>query len=519
MTKATLTQDAIEATSREINQRFLAKAPITSALLDPKLLGAALGDPKTWATWTSIIKGAFGHKLTAAELDIFRSVSGNRQAPRRRVREFWAIVGRRSGKSRVAALIASYLAAFVDHSSRLSPGEVGTVLVLAASRAQAASVFNYIIAFFEASPILRRMIESSTSEEIRLTGNVAISVHTNNHRTVRGRTLVAAIFDEVGFWRDETTSLPDVETYRAVLPALATTNGMLIGISSPYAQRGLLFTKHQASFGRDDPEVLVVQAGTKMFNPTIDEHVIEQAHRDDPESALAEWDGMFRSDLSTFVDRVVVERCVEANVRERPYDRKYRYTGFVDPSGGVHDSMTLGIAHREGDAVVLDCIREVRPPFSPDDVVAEFVKLLQNYRIQTVTGDRYAGSWVSDAFRQAGVRYVASERTRSEIYLDALPSLMAGTAILLDDTRLVSQISTLERRTSRGGRDTIDHMRGASDDLCNAALGALTHVASARRAESQSAGPGQSYRPQPNLGYANMKTRMLKRGNTQSWKH
>ena len=62
---------------------------------------------------------------------------------------------------------------------------------------------------------------------------------------------------------------------------------------------------------------------------------------------------------------------------------------------------------------------------------------------------------------------------------------MSGSVSLLDDLRLVGQISQLERRTTRTGRDSIDHMSGASDDLCNAALGALVHVPSTRRLEPQ----------------------------------
>jgi hypothetical protein len=300
-----------------------------------------------------------------------------------------------------------------------------------------------------------------------------------------------------------------VETYRAVLPALATTNGMLIGISSPYAQRGLLFTKHQSSFGINDGSVLVVQAGTQVFNPTIDATVIEDARRDDPESAMAEWDAQFRGDLSTFIDRAVVERCVDPGVKERPYVKTFKYVAFCDPSGGVHDSMTLSVAHREGDMQVLDCVREVKPPFAPADVVGEFVKLMGVYRITSVTGDRYAGTWVSDAFRLHGIRYVPSERSRSEIYLDALPSMMAGTAMLLDLPRLVGQISQLERRTTRNGKDSIDHMRGASDDVANAALGALVHVPSTRRAEYPGRG---SSTPTINLGHENMKNRRVRIG-------
>jgi hypothetical protein len=160
--------------------------------------------------------------------------------------------------------------------------------------------------------------------------------------------------------------------------------------------------------------------------------------------------------------------------------------------------LTLAVGHRENDMSVLDCTREIRPPFSPADVVGELVRVLQNYRIRSVRGDRYAGSWVSDAFREHGIRYVPSERSRSEIYLDALPMLMAGTCMLLDDGRLVSQIAQLERRTSRSGRDSIDHQRGSSDDLANAALGALTCVPSVNRNR-------RSAPPRVILGYANAK--------------
>ena len=42
---------------------------------------------------------------------------------------------------------------------------------------------------------------------------------------------------------------------------------------------------------------------------------------------------------------------------------------------------------------------------------------------------------------------------------------------LLDDPRLVAQIVGLERRTARGGRDSIDHAPGAHDDVANAVAG------------------------------------------------
>ena len=51
--------------------------------------------------------------------------------------------------------------------------------------------------------------------------------------------------------------------------------------------------------------------------------------------------------------------------------------------------------------------------------------------------------------------------------------LNSGNVEQLDDKRLLSQLLSLERRTSWGGRDSIDHPPNAHDDLANCAVGAL----------------------------------------------
>jgi hypothetical protein len=136
--------------------------------------------------------------------------------------------------------------------------------------------------------------------------------------------------------------------------------------------------------------------------------------------------------------------------------------------------MTLAIAHRgEHDRVILDAVRERRPPFSPDDVVLEFVQRLKSYDIWTVRGDRYAGEWPRERFRAYGITYEVAEQSKSDLYRDLLPILNSGRAELLDVPRLVSQLCGLERRTARGGRDSIDHAPGAHDDLSNSVAGAI----------------------------------------------
>jgi hypothetical protein len=241
---------------------------IARALRDPRLLGAVLGDVSTWAVWVSVLKSAFALPLTDEERALFTLVAGDRTPPTQRVRELWCLVGRRGGKSRVAALIAVYVALFVKH--KLAPGETGVVLVLAATTEQAGVVFDYCKAALAQSPALRHEIAGVTRTEIRLKNGIVVAVHPNSFRTSRGRTLVAAVFDEVAYWRDESTATPDSETYTAILPSLATTGGTLIAISSPYRKTGLLYAKHRDHFGQDSERILVVQGPTATFNPALD---------------------------------------------------------------------------------------------------------------------------------------------------------------------------------------------------------------------------------------------------------
>jgi len=115
----------------------------------------------------------------------------------------------------------------------------------------------------------------------------------------------------------------------------------------------------------------------------------------------------------------------------------------------------------------------VKPPFSPELAVADFIALLGRYQITSVTGDRWGGEFVREQFKKRGVRYNESDRVKSDIYKELLPLLNCRKVELLDNQRLIAQLCNLERRTARGGRDSIDHPPGAHDDVANACAGAL----------------------------------------------
>ena len=90
--------------------------------------------------------------------------------------------------------------------------------------------------------------------------------------------------------------------------------------------------------------------------------------------------------------------------------------------------------------------------------------LLKSYRCSSVVGDRYSGEWVREAFSKEGIYYKHSELTKSECYLESLPLFSQGVIDLLDVPALTMELMQLERRTSRSGKDSVDHPPQGRDD-------------------------------------------------------
>jgi hypothetical protein len=434
-------------------------------------------DPQTWTPWRTFLSVLFGLSLDDEEHALYRQCTGRSTMPRDGFTEAWLICGRKAGKSFNLALIACYLAVFRDWSRYLTPGEVGTIKIIANDRRQARVIHRYCRALLTQPPALAALVERDSDDEIALTNGITIEIQTASFRTVRGYTVIAALLDEVSFWRsDDLSANPDQEILDALRPAMSTIPGaMLLAASSPYAKRGVMWQAYKEHHGKDDAAILVWHADTRTMNPTVSPALIREAYARDPQWAAAEYGAEFRSDLETFVSREVVESCVMHGFYELPPRDRTVYTAFVDPSGGSSDSMTLAIAHRQDDRAILDCIREVRPPFSPESVVEEFADTCRSYRVARVTGDRFAGEWPREQFQKRGITYHIAVKSKSDLYVAFLPLLNSRRIDLLDHPIAINQLCSLERRTGRGtGRDVIDHPPKSHDDLANVIAGVLT---------------------------------------------
>ena len=450
---------------------------IRDLMTDPELFGDQFaGD--SFIAWRSLLAGFYGLPLSDGELTHWQELTARESASERAHNELWLVVGRRGGKTQNAALLAVYEAFFRDHRDKLSPGEVATVMLLAADRKQARSVFRYISGLIDSSPMLRALVVRQDKESIELSNRTAIEVHTASFRATRGYSVSCCIADEVAFWRSDDSANPDFEILNAIRPAMATLDGKLVALSSPYSRRGALWDAYRRYYGTDS-SILVAQAPSRTMNPALPARVVDEAYARDPEAAAAEYGAQFRSDIEAFIQREVVEAATRPQPLELPYQSGLQYQAFVDPAGGGADEFTLAIGHIEDQILVVDVVRGRTG--KPSAIVEEYAALLESYGINKATSDRYGGTWPADEFARYRITVEQSAKPKSDLYKDTLPVLNSGRAEIPPDDKLITQLASLERRTARGGRESIDHPPGGHDDRANAVAGLIANTAIGQR--------------------------------------
>src|SRR5260370_33453684 len=108
------------------------RSPRAQASHALELFDSTLGP--SWAAWRAWLCAVLALSRSEAEATTYRSCTARTILPAAPAREAWCVVGRRGGKSRIAALVVVFLAAFKTYT--LAPGERAVCLVVAADRKQ-----------------------------------------------------------------------------------------------------------------------------------------------------------------------------------------------------------------------------------------------------------------------------------------------------------------------------------------------------------------------------------------------
>lgn len=450
---------------------------IIESLSDPNLLGGlpAFRNLETWTPWLVVLKAIYGLPLKADEAALFRKLTGRSRysPPKGGWQEIVVITGRQSGKTRIAAAVATHEAMMASQQEDRT--ELYALVVSQDARSSQRTLLSYASVPFETLSVLKDSVVRKTSDTLTLDSGVVLAAYPCRPAAVRGLRAKVVVLDELAFYLSSEGNPTDTEMLRAVRPCLATTGGKLLVLSSPYAQQGALWDLQQQHFGRDESPVLVFNASAPEMNPVLPADYLDRLKETDPEGYRTEVLGEFRAGLSALLDPHAIDACIDRERRENPYEPQISYRAFTDPAGGNGgDAFTLAIGHRAADVIVVDVLRAWASPFNPSGVVDEIVALLGKYNLRFVTGDRYAGEWPAEQFRMRRVQYIPADRNKSDLYLDMVAPINSGLLRLPDSPELLREMRGLERRTGRVGKDHVDHRRGGHDDRANVVAGLLS---------------------------------------------
>lgn len=445
------------------------------------------GSINSWRPWFHALRVLYGLPIPERSYDLIRRCTGREPAlfPDTGFRHCLWLCGRRSGKSRMAAVICAYEAILAGHETRLSKGEVGYVAIVSPTRSQSRIVHDYMREIFNSSDVLREQVKGEVKNSFELHSGIRVEILTGSGAKLRGRTICCCVADELAHMGyEEESRVSDSEMIAAIRPALMTTQGKLVCITTPFAQKGFTYQTYKKHFGNDKSDRMIVWNAPSL---TMNDASLTQAHVDaeiaeDPAKARAEYLSLFREDVGIFLSREAIERCVIRDRTENLPSPGVRYFAAIDISGGRSDDGALAISHKEGRKVVIDLLRRYRPPFSPYDVIGQMAKVLKQWNIRKASADSYAAEFVTQAGKSHGIVIEKSQKPKSQLYLELLPKLTSEEIELLDDEVSIKQLANLERRTKSGGRDVIDHPSGAGmhDDLANV-IALAADLAAARR--------------------------------------
>lgn len=446
---------------------------IIEAFESPNIFRPCFKDIKTWKSWFVLDKVIFGLPLNEEEHKLYQECTQRKKIHSEGYDTVFCVVGRRGGKSRNSALVACYLALFGGFEKHLVRGQRGYVFLLGVDRQQAREILGYVEGVLQDAK-MENMIEKSRTLDIELRNGITIAVKPASFRSTRGYTTCAIVLDELAFFRDENSANPASEILTSLLPTLVK-NGKIIGISTPYSKFGFLYEQYKKHFGKNKSRTLIWQASTKSMNPTYDDELMQRNIELDPVKMRAEYSATFREDIENFFSEKDIER-ITGLIESLPFRPENRYFAFTDSSGGKHDSFTLAIAHSENKKIIVDSVYETKPPFNPNDVVQDYSKLLKQFNVFEVIGDKYSAEWVAGSFKRENIRYIQSDLSKSDLYIYFQSLVMQNKVEIPKNEKLKTQFLLLERRTGMGGKDSIDHPQGAHDDLANAVAGISTLI-------------------------------------------
>jgi hypothetical protein len=109
--------------------------------------------------------------------------------------------------------------------------------------------------------------------------------------------------------------------------AMTPGGGLLLTQSSVYRRQGYMHRRFRELHGNDESQEICWLATSQTMNPALPSKIVADAMECDPQRAQAEFNSVWRDDISNFVPRALIEAAVDGGVPVRPRRDGFHYYG------------------------------------------------------------------------------------------------------------------------------------------------------------------------------------------------
>ena len=400
------------------------------------------------------------------------------------------ILGRRGGKSSVAAMLAVFSSIKVNWNPYLSKTPVATVAVLSHTVDFSQEILDIIKGLIDDSAILSRLRDphrKNTQSTFHLKvpfldendkieySSIAIKVGAASKKTTRGRAVCTLLCDEIAFWNlDKDSAEPDTEILKAIRPSLLQfgNQGTIIKLSSPATKQGVLYEEW---LRREElrGEYLQFKAPSWTWNTILPIEEFKKEHSYDPDGFDTEFRANFVDSISNFIQPEFVDLCTVKGVTfQTPADeREVQYSAAID-AAFKNDRFGFSLVGFNGKRVTQYVLKfwegSKKHPVQAHEVAAYIRTICNEYGVTNVVGDQYAFQPLREIFLQYGVNLIEGTFTniyKRKIYFGLKRLIHSQQIDLLDIPLLAKEIKELQVEQSPSGQIKIGHPQGGNDDL------------------------------------------------------
>ncbi|MFA5313096.1 MAG: terminase large subunit [Methanomassiliicoccales archaeon] len=437
--------------------------------------------------------------------------------------ELHLVMGRRGTKTVIASIITSYEVYKLLRIGKGNPhayyglpdDDPIAIINVALSQDQAGVLFEQIQARIRNSVFFTGRIAKGTTQEIRfytdsdlnkmkagsnlqVPGSVMIKCGHSNPDTLRGRSTILILFDELAFY-DQAGKVNGKKFYNTLKPSLTKFykygDGRLVEISSPDVAAGIFHEISENSKKYDN--ILSFQLPTWCSNEdiTYDDPELTKYRKTNPDTFASEYGAQWARSgtYGVFFPEGLVDRCIRADVEEHSRIMPgVNYYLHVDPANGG-DRYTAVLVSKEyytnsrgkrrirvrlAKTWIWNPVPGVGLLFNEID--REVINICSKYHPMTVTYDQWNSVQSLQLLRSHGINCVQTSYNRSyknKIY-QALKDMMSyqpePELWLYNDVQLIGEIKALRYRPTVRGVSLVTDRHGEikTDDLVDCLAGA-----------------------------------------------